>query len=94
MPKEYRYMRTRLQIEYLRLLDWSKVAGLIELSEGDNFPESLRTDRLVLVAVLAEIRTLMEDFSEINGRYAPLKFSEESTARRKVEQLKLAEDFQ
>ena len=89
-------MRTRLQIEYLRLLDWSKVAGLIELSEGDNynFPESLRTDRLVLVAVLAEIRTLMEDFSEINGRYAPLKFSEESTARRKVEQLKLAEDFQ
>ncbi len=89
-------MRTRLQIEYLRLLDWSKVAGLIELSEGDNynFPESLRTDRLVLVAVLAEIRTLMEDFGEINGRYAPLKFSEESTARRKVEQLKLAEDFQ
>lgn len=87
-------MRTRLQIEYLRLLDWSKVAGLIELSEGDEFPESLGTDRLVLVAVLAEIRTLMEDFSEINGRYAPLKLNEEATARREVEQLKLAEEFQ
>jgi len=47
MPKGYRYMRTRLLIEYLRLLDWSKVTGLIELSEGGNFPESLRTDRLI-----------------------------------------------
>lgn len=89
-------MRTRLQIEHRRLLDWSHVAGLIELPDGEDLPESLRTDRLVLVAVLTEIRTLMEDFSEINGRYAQLKPKEEAKENRdaEAEDLDLVEEFQ
>ena len=94
MPKECRYMRTRLQIEYLRLHDWSQVAGLIELKDGEDLPESLRTDRLVLVAILTEIRALMEDFSEINGRYIQLKPEDDVASRQDAEELELLEEFQ
>lgn len=99
MPKECRYMRTRLQIEYLRLLDWSHVAGLIQIQDGEDLPESLRTDRLVLVAILTEIRTLMEDFSEINGRYTQLHppkdgSTEKRDAKTEAEELDLVEEFQ
>ena len=93
MPAECRYMRTRLQIEYLRLLDFSQVAGLIELKDGEDLPEALRTDRLVLVAILTEIRTLMEDFAEINGRYKQLKPDNDPAAQQEAEELELIEEL-
>ena len=89
-------MRTRLQIEHLRLLDWSHVAGLIQMKDGEDLPESLRTDRLVLVAILTEIRTLMEDFGEINGRYTQLKLDNDGSANQwgADEDAELVEEFQ
>lgn len=47
MPDDCHYMRTRLQIEYLRLLDWTEVAGLIEYKDGQDLPDSLKSDRFV-----------------------------------------------
>lgn len=52
MPLQCRYLLTCLQIEYLRLLDSSEVAGLVECENGQDLPDSLKADRLVLVAIL------------------------------------------
>ena len=66
-------MRTRLQIEYHRLLAWCEVAQLVEHKDGEDLPDSLNAERFVLVAILTEIRSLMEDFADINGRYVQLR---------------------
>lgn len=86
-------MRTRLQIEYLRLLDWTQVAGLVELKDGEDLPESLRTDRLTMVAILPEIRALLEDFAEINGQYIQLKPDDDSNLSEDGEKLDIVEEF-
>ncbi|KAL8838746.1 MAG: hypothetical protein Q9170_001995 [Blastenia crenularia] len=94
MPVTCRYMRTRLQIEYLRLSNWGEVAGLIEYKEGQDLPDSLKADRLVLVAILTEIRALMDDFADINGRYKDhLRPDESHGAKKDAEDLDLVEEF-
>ncbi|KAL8812012.1 MAG: hypothetical protein Q9200_001344 [Gallowayella weberi] len=94
MPKTCRYMRTRLQIEYLRLVNWSDVAGLIEYKEGHDLPDSLKVDRLVLIAILTEIRALMDDFANLNGKYNDhLRPDESKAAREDVAELDLVEEF-
>ena len=87
-------MRTRLQIEYLRLLDWCDVAGLIEYQEGQDLPDILKTDRLVLVAILTEIRSLMHDFANLNGKYKKdLRPDRGSEAEKNAAELELVEEF-
>ncbi|KAL8725337.1 MAG: hypothetical protein Q9181_006447 [Wetmoreana brouardii] len=94
MPKTCRYMRTRLQIEYLRLVNWSDVAGLIEYKEGQDLPDSLKADRLVLVAILTEVRTLMDDFAAINGKYKDhLRPDKSDKAEKDAAELDLVEEF-
>ncbi|KAI4214395.1 MAG: hypothetical protein LQ351_003148 [Letrouitia transgressa] len=94
MPKTCRYMRTKLQIEYLRLLDWCAVAGLIEYKEGQDLPDSLKAERLVLVAILTEIRSLMDDFANINGKYKKeLRPDDTRAARKDAEDIDLVEEF-
>ncbi|KAL8933438.1 MAG: hypothetical protein Q9211_005782 [Gyalolechia sp. 1 TL-2023] len=94
MPKSCRYMRTRLQIEYLRLSNWGEVAGLIEYQEGQDLPDSLKADRLVLVAILSEIRALMDDFADINGKYKDqLRPDESHAATKDADDLDLVEEF-
>ncbi|KAL8693779.1 MAG: hypothetical protein Q9218_001475 [Villophora microphyllina] len=94
MPKTCRYMRTRLQIEYLRLVNWSEVAGLVEYTEGQDLPDSLKTDRLVLIAILTEIRAMMDDFANINGKYKKqLKPDGSHKAEKEAEELDLVEEF-
>lgn len=94
MPKSCRYMRTRLQIEYLRLVNWSEVAGLVEYKEGQDLPDSLKADKLVLVAILAEIRALMDDFANLNGKYKKqLKPDQSDRAEKEAEELDLVEEF-
>ena len=83
MPKECLELRTKLQIEYYRLLDWSEVAGLIEYEYGQDLPDILKADKLVLVAVLTQIKALFEDFAALNGRYKELQPTE--TAAQKLE---------
>lgn len=93
MPLQCRYLRTRLQIEYLRLLDFSEVAGLIEYKNGQDLPDSLKADRLVLVAILTEIRALMEDFAAINGKYVELRPNDSLTSHADAEETELREEF-
>ena len=78
MPIEARELRTRLQIEYQRLLNWSKVAGFLEYEYGQDLPDVLKADRLVLVAILSQIQMLMDEFSTLNGRYKQLKHNEQA----------------
>ena len=85
-------MRTRLQIEYVRLLNWVEVAGLVEY-EGKDLPESLKTDRLVLVAILTEIRVLMDDFAELHGKYYQLRPDQQSSDRVLLTDTELVEEF-
>ena len=92
MPQQCRYLRTRLQIEYSRLLDFSEVAGLIEYEKNQDLPGSLKTDRLVLVAIFTEIRALMEDFANINGKYVELCPDDSLNSYEVAEKVELVED--
>ncbi|KAL8870695.1 MAG: hypothetical protein Q9174_003321 [Haloplaca sp. 1 TL-2023] len=94
VPETCRYLRTRLQIEYLRLVDWVQVAGLIEYKEGQDLPDSLKADRLVLVAILTEIRTLLDDFANLNGKYKDhLRPDESEKADKEAAELDFVEEF-
>ncbi|KAI4178393.1 MAG: hypothetical protein L6R41_008408, partial [Letrouitia leprolyta] len=94
MPITCRYCRTRLQIEYLRLSNWREVAGLLEYQEGQDLPDILKADRLVLVAILSEIRAMMDDFADINGKYKDqLRPDESHAAKKDAEDLDLVEEF-
>ena len=85
-------MRTRLQIEYVRLLNWIEVAGLVEY-EGQDLPEDLKTDRLILVAILTEIRVLMDDFAELHGKYYQLRPESQISDQSMVTDTELVEEF-
>ena len=86
-------MRTRLQIEYARLLDWCEVVGLIKDSEGQGLPESLKVDTIVLFAVLTEIRVSMEDLADISGKYIELNPEMDATTEKSAVELDLLEEF-
>ena len=93
MPHDCHYMRTRLQIEYSRLSDWTEAAGLIEYDGGQDLPDILKTDRLILVAVLTEIRSSMEDLADINGKYIDLQPDEDSAKKNQAMERELVEEF-
>lgn len=86
-------MRVKLQIEYARLLDWCEVAGLVELKDGQDLPDSLRADKLTLVAVLAEIRTSMEDLAEIRGKYVEFNPTVDAASEKAAIETDLLEEF-
>ncbi|CAD6569252.1 MAG: hypothetical protein ASARMPREDX12_002269 [Alectoria sarmentosa] len=93
MPEDCRYMRVKLQIEYSRLLDWCEVAGLIELKDGQDLPDSLRADRLILVAILTEIRVSMEDLAEIRGKYVEFNSTGDNASEKTAIETDLLEEF-
>ena len=72
MEKDCEHLKVRLQIEQARLQDWRTVSGLAQFKDGHDFPDSLKAHKLVLIAILTQIHTLMTDFAEINGRYEEL----------------------
>ena len=86
-------MRTRLQIEYARLLDWCEVVGLIKDDEGQGLPESLKVDTPVLCAVLTEIRVSMEDLADISGKYIELNPEMDVATEKSAVELDLLEEF-
>ncbi|OQE16145.1 hypothetical protein PENSTE_c025G08877 [Penicillium steckii] len=67
MPDEYRYCRIRLQIEQQRFLNFGLEAGVL-YTDG-TLCETLRSSSSLLLAVLAEIKTLFEEFAKRNGKY-------------------------
>ena len=86
-------MRVKLQIEYARLLDWCEVSGLVELKDGQDLPDSLRADKLTLVAVLAEIRTSMENLAEIRGKYVEFNPTVDTASEKAAIETDLLEEF-
>lgn len=93
MPLKCRYLRTRLQIEYSRLLDFSEVAGLLEYEDGQDLSAILKADRLVLVAIFTEIHALMDDFANIHGRYDQLRPDDHSGPPNDAKEISIAEKF-
>ena len=93
MPEDCRYMRVKLQIEYSRLLDWCEVAGLVELKNGQDLPDSLRADRLTLVAILTEIRVSMEDLADIRGKYVEFNSTLDTADGKAAIETDLLEEF-
>lgn len=73
MPEECRSLRTRLQIEQCRLLDWAQVAGFIDLKYDDDWPDVIKPHKTALVAMLAQIRTILDQFADLNGKYEDLR---------------------
>ena len=93
MPQDCRYMRTRLQMEYSRLLDWCEVAGLIELQEGQDLPDSLKRDKLTLVAILTEIHMSMERLADIRGKYVEFNPKNDTAFEKAANETDLLEEF-
>lgn len=73
MPEKCRELRTGLQIEQCRLLDWAQVAGFIELQDDDDWPDIIKPHKTALVAMLAQIRTILDQFADLNGKYEELR---------------------
>jgi Prion-inhibition and propagation len=67
MPETYQYLRVRMQIEHQRFLDFGTEAGIL-YTDGV-LCESLQVNRSLLLAVLAEIKRLLETYAEVKGRY-------------------------
>ena len=86
-------MRIRLQMEYSKLLDWCEVAGLIRLEDGQDLPDSLRTDKLTLVAILTEIHVSMEHLADIRGKYVELNSAVDTASEKAAIETDLLEEF-
>ena len=86
-------MRVRLQMEYSKFLDWCEVAGLTELQDGQDLPDSLTTDKLTLVAVLTEIYLSMEHLADIRGKYVELNSAVDTASDKAAIETDLLEEF-
>jgi hypothetical protein len=73
MPKKCLDLRTKLEIEQRRLLDFGEAGGLLDYKEGQDLPESLRAEKILLVAVLTQIGCKFEEFSVLNRKYIQLQ---------------------
>ena len=73
MPKDCADLRLKLQIEFQRLLSWAEAADLVGYEAEGDLPEALRTDKLILVAILSQVTALLDEFANLNGRYEQLE---------------------
>ncbi|TGJ85982.1 hypothetical protein E0Z10_g2771 [Xylaria hypoxylon] len=67
MPESYRFLQIRLQLEQQRFLNFALEAGI--LYENGELCGTLHVNRSLLLAVLAEIKTLLENYAAANGKY-------------------------
>src|SRR5881227_197271 len=79
MPQEYRYLRIKLQIEQQRFLNFALEGGL--LHAGGTISTTLQVNRSLLLALLAEIKTLLEKYAAANGKYEQILLQGETTHR-------------
>jgi hypothetical protein len=77
MPQEYRYLRIKLQIEQQRFLNFALEGGI--LHAGGTISTTLQVNRSLLLALLAEIKTLLEKYAATNGKYEQILRQGEST---------------
>ncbi|KAF4333461.1 kinase catalytic domain protein [Fusarium beomiforme] len=70
MPKTYKYLRVRLQMEKEKLLGW---AVLAKISEDEAFASfSLRVNKHTVIDSLREIQNLLFNFSKLSNTYNPI----------------------
>lgn len=67
MPEEYRWLRNQLLMEQQRFLNFAMEASIL-YADG-NICTSLQVNRSLLVAVLAEINMVFEQYASKNGKY-------------------------
>jgi len=68
------------------LLDWTQAAGFIDNEHGkDRIPDILKTDKLLLVAVLAQVRATLDEFADLNGTYEQLRNSDSEDTNQQVD---------
>ncbi|ERF76104.1 hypothetical protein EPUS_01437 [Endocarpon pusillum Z07020] len=82
-------LRTRLEMEQCRLLNFAEATGLLDYEENDPLSESLESEKLVLIAVLTQIGCKLDDFSALTNRYKPLRKEDKTASEAK----NVKEDF-
>lgn len=93
MGKDCQYMRKALLVQYQRLLDWRDIAGLLEdEGQGQRIGIILDGKQTLLVAIMSEIKTMMDDFALLNGRYEELQNS--ANADKEAEDVDILEEMQ
>ncbi|KAK5000901.1 hypothetical protein LTR66_000318 [Elasticomyces elasticus] len=70
MPERYRYLRVRLQMEQQRFLNFGLESGIL-YADGE-ICAALQINRSLLLAVLAEINSVLETYATANGKYERL----------------------
>jgi hypothetical protein len=75
MPEQCQHLQLRVQMEQQRFLNFATVAGL--LSADGELSATLKVNRAILIAVLAEVRSVFEKYAATNGRYVNLSSSRE-----------------
>ncbi|KAL9634616.1 MAG: hypothetical protein Q9164_003985 [Protoblastenia rupestris] len=69
-PETHRYLSLRLQIEQQRFVNFSLELGTLDSEDIGRM--EFQVNRSLLVAVLAEVKTLLQNFAEKNGKYENL----------------------
>ncbi|KAF7128557.1 hypothetical protein CNMCM5793_003345 [Aspergillus hiratsukae] len=75
MPEQCQHLQLRVQMEQQRFLNFATVAGL--LSADGELSATLKVNRAILIAVLAEVRSVFDKYAATNGRYVNLSSSRE-----------------
>lgn len=60
MPKDCESLRLSLRLECTRLLDWADLAGLSDHNDHPKFDRKLKANRATIMALLSEIKTLID----------------------------------
>ena len=93
MPKDCKDARVALLIQYQRLLEWCKLAGILEQQQGRTFSAVIEANQVLLIAILAEISTIMNDFATLNGRYEDLKPGKDDLSEKEGDDVELLQKF-
>ena len=93
MPAECAFQRTLLQWQYHRFLAWKQTLALDEDEDEEQINAHLGVSPLLLVATLSEIRTLMEHFAELNGRYVELLPEEEPEEKQNFDGMAMSDEI-
>ena len=93
MPVDCAFQRTLLQWQYHRFLAWKQTLGLDDDEDEEQISARLGVSPLLLVATLSEIRTLMERFAELNGRYVELRPEDVSEEKEEFDGMALDDEI-
>ena len=71
-------LRTKLEIQQRRILDFADAAEILDFSEGKTIPLILQKDHLVLVTVFKQIETKLDALANFTKRYEELQHEAEA----------------